>query len=253
MATNPPKRIANRPTGEDRTEYKGHPTWSYKRWSWEFLRRNAGFIAACKAAGRDPGLQSHVAQEYQLQRFKSCKEAWSNGDGRPRFASSTVTFHTSANNDDARQLRLRLNSGEVLFRVRLSTTIQDRQAVDAQLRAIEKIIRREQLIYRTHVGAEEAEVAQAKPQLFLRSLRIVDLLRGRNKDDTAVLGRALRIANRRSQESLTMDQVSPSDSVEDAIVYRECRKQVDQAFEMIDTGYRFLVTRAGRLSPKGFA
>jgi hypothetical protein len=198
-------------------------------------------------------LQARVAQDYQLKRFKHFKQAWGGGTGRPLFLSSSVSFFTSADSDDERRLRLRLHPGEVLLRVRLSATTHDPQAVEAQLRAAAKIVRREQRAYFAHLRTEEAAVTAAKPQFFLRSLRLVDLLHRRDRDDVVILGRALRIANDRGPKSLTMAVASPADTVEDRLAYRDCRKQVAAALEMAETGYRFLANRPGRPDPKNFA
>ncbi len=55
----PPK--TNRPDGLSIDRYKGHEKWSYRRWAWEFLRRNKDFIKACEALDRKEGTEEEIA------------------------------------------------------------------------------------------------------------------------------------------------------------------------------------------------
>ena len=68
--TMPTKRVkitkGNRPDGLSIARYKGHETWSYRRWAWEFLRRDDDFIRACAAVDHNEGTEPEVAKEFHL-------------------------------------------------------------------------------------------------------------------------------------------------------------------------------------------
>jgi len=50
---------------DDDEEYAGSDTWSYRRWAWEFLRRNPAYQAACRTAPRHRGADnSEVAAKF---------------------------------------------------------------------------------------------------------------------------------------------------------------------------------------------
>lgn len=55
-----PKRTT-RPTGRSVAEYPDYTEWTFQRWAWEFLRRNATFQRACKGAKDDTIKQQRVA------------------------------------------------------------------------------------------------------------------------------------------------------------------------------------------------
>ena len=61
---------AKRPDGLSLDRYKGHEKWSYRRWAWEFLRRNEDFIAACDALNRNEKTEIEIAEEFHLADFK---------------------------------------------------------------------------------------------------------------------------------------------------------------------------------------
>lgn len=84
--------MAKRPNGIERDRYFGCERWSYRRWAWEFLRRNEGFIAACDRV--DDGAldsQQEIADRFGLRDFKHYKENYSSEVSRtPRFAGASI-------------------------------------------------------------------------------------------------------------------------------------------------------------------
>lgn len=65
------KTTKRRPSGENLEDYDGHDRWSYRRWAWEFLRRNDQFIGACRALedGDEPR-RDEIAKQVGLKKFK---------------------------------------------------------------------------------------------------------------------------------------------------------------------------------------
>ncbi len=240
MATKNIKTV-KRPTGTNLDEYKNFREWTFEQWAWEFLRRNAKFIRACKAAGEDEAHQAEVASEFHLARFKSYKEGYGVGRRRPKFASSSVASWSWRAADEARQPRVRVRRGQVLLRFDLSATTDDAEALAAQLREAGRLLAKKQREYLAQSQLPEPKRASAKPLYFLRSLRLLDLLDGKDKRCRDP-GHALRLLNE-----------PPRSPMSDAEALEKHRKQIAQAREMSEHGYRHLANREGSPAPKSFA
>lgn len=230
--------VGGRPTGDDPAAYTNFRKWSYRRWAWEFLRRNPRFKTACIEAGDDPVRQASVAQEFHLKRYKFYRESYSNGSGRPLFLSSAIASWSCAADEEARKLKLTLRGGEVLIRFDLSTTTSDAEAIEAQLRSAALVIRRRQKTYLSAKALPEPARSSAKAIYFLRSLRLLDLLDGKLGREP---GRALRIVNESAMKTMS-----------DAEARESGRKQIQQARELSVDGYRHLANRPGSPNPKTF-
>jgi len=85
----------DRPDGTDVGRYRNLNKWSYRKWAWEFLRRNTSFIAECKRVrnGTEADRQA-VADQYGLKKFKM-------------YAYSTETGHSVHGKLDSRSVATR--------------------------------------------------------------------------------------------------------------------------------------------------
>jgi hypothetical protein len=93
--------------------YKGHEKWSYRRWAWEFLRRNDKFAKACIAVDNEERTSEEVAREFHLSRFKHFKSAYKSAESpAPSFSMRTIKKRANLNAEGGgclvrgRQLRL---------------------------------------------------------------------------------------------------------------------------------------------------
>ena len=98
-----------RPDGTDTDRYKGSMKWSYRRWAWEFLRRNEEFEMVCRQAdanGSDEE-KARIASEFGLRSYKSYAEPYVGKSGRPRFTNGLVTSisHLDCDQDQDRRIR----------------------------------------------------------------------------------------------------------------------------------------------------
>lgn len=236
------KQLIPRPTGLTRDEYRGHEKWSYRRWAWEFLRRNQEFIRACRESRGDPERQAQVATEFGLKRFKPYTEGFTTNK-RPMFSAASVDSWSALDAEEVRVVRPRLRQGQVLVRFNLAAARDDALAIDAQLAAAQRRLKALQRRYMQAVGADEPPAHERKPMYFLRGLRLLDLLDGRVAQHREP-GHALRLVNEPRDTKKPMS---------DAEALKEHRKQIAQARELCSQGYRHLATRAGKPTAKRFA
>ena len=87
------KAKKKRPDGTDVERYIGMEKWSYRRWAWEFLRRNEQFLAACKRANsaESNDEKAKVAAEFGLKRYKPYTESFTGASGKPLFAAGSIS------------------------------------------------------------------------------------------------------------------------------------------------------------------
>lgn len=236
------KSKKNLPTGIDVQDYKGYERWTFKRWAWEFLRRNADFARRCRNAGDDPEVQQAIADEYGLKQFKDFRERYWQGDN-PRFSDAAVASW-SWMQDQRRVRRIPIERGQVAIRFDLSATTRDIAALEAQLRNAKLRLAKRQRAYLLEIGAPEPKARKNKPMYFLQSLRLLDLM-----DYGAKHGIADAQAWMIVRHGVTLDEAR---SVPDPLASQEVAKPRELAREMAATGYRHLANRAGRPNPKDF-
>lgn len=130
-------RTKPRPDGTDISKYPNMQNWTYRRWAWEFLRRNVKFINACDVVrSKGDKEKQKVAEDYGLRQYKDYKESYYGGMGMPKFSIGSITSW-SAINEKQKKKRLsniKLSFGQVLIRFDLNHAFQDKKALDKQLR-----------------------------------------------------------------------------------------------------------------------
>ena len=66
------------PDGASIDDYKGWEEWDYRRWAWEYLRRNLSFRAACadvsaiKNSAERRARKAETAERFMLKRYRDC-------------------------------------------------------------------------------------------------------------------------------------------------------------------------------------
>jgi hypothetical protein len=61
-----PKRLL--PDGSNDSDYEGCKDWDYRRWAWEYLRRNLDFREACCEASKIKDKSERIALEGKIAR-----------------------------------------------------------------------------------------------------------------------------------------------------------------------------------------
>lgn len=172
-----PSRKARRPDGTDQDRYSGIKKWTYRRWAWEFLRRNEQFIAACKDA-RPTSEQNRiaVAQQFGLKAFKDYREAYKGISGRPRFALGSIkSWSHMPDSKDSRRVAITLMPGQVLIRFDVGSAARDSNVLAKQIRLANIRLEKRLAKQRDMLNKIEKEGAH-KSGLFGQFLRVLDAL-----------------------------------------------------------------------------
>ncbi|MBI4807736.1 MAG: hypothetical protein HY799_02125 [Nitrosomonadales bacterium] len=167
-----------RPDGVDTNRYKNLEKWSYRKWAWEFLRRNPEYIAECKRlrSGTDAEKLA-VAQQFGLKKFKEYSEGYKGPSGMPRFSMGSISSWTNldCDNTDGRRVAIRLGYAQVLVRFNLAPVIQEKKALDKQFRMAEQRIKKRLAVYEKII-TKEAASHKYKAVSFGIYIRLLDLL-----------------------------------------------------------------------------
>lgn len=179
IATKGAKRKLPRPNGVDQERYKNCDKWSYRRWAWEFLRRNPKFIAACNQVRvKGDAEKQQVADEYGLVKFKDYREAYSSsGLDAPRFTLGKLTIKSNlgSGQDSKTVKQIKVGEGQVGVLIDLNHALQDANALKKQLRLVGKVLQ-DRLTTLENTAGKKAKPAKFKPSLFLEYIRILDCL-----------------------------------------------------------------------------
>ena len=225
-----------RPDGIGAARYLNLEKWSYKKWAWEFLRRNEYFIVECKRVrnGTDADKQA-VADQFGLKKFKRYSEKYKGTSGIPRFSMGSISSWTNLDCDNAedRRIGIRLGYGQVLVRFNLPPVIQDVKALDKQLRLAEQRIKKRLAMYEKIIK-KEAAVHKHKAMNFGIYIRLLDLLNaGKSPLECA-------------------KQIFPSkvlDKQTDNYLVQDVKDPIEAAKKMAEEGYHYLSILKG--TPKG--
>lgn len=178
IATEHPKKKSPRPDGSNQERYKNCEKWSYRRWAWEFLRRNKRFIEACERVKDGSEEQkATVAKEFGLKRFKSCNEAYGGRSGRPAFDDGGIISWSNLgqHKEMSRRIKIRRDFGQVVIRFNLLPAIDNDSALDTQLDKAKQ--RLDERLNALRAKLHKPAPKQPKPQsdLFGRYIRLLDL------------------------------------------------------------------------------
>jgi hypothetical protein len=185
--TVPTKKVkiqkGNRPDGLSVDRYKGHETWSYRRWAWEFLRRDDDFIRACAAVDRNERTEPDVAKEFHLSKFKHCNMGFkSKKSPAPRYTVQAIKKWANVNNSETNSSQVRLKAelepGQVLLRFDLNQELIVGGSLDAQLRVAKRTLEKTLTAYLEAAKKKRAPKKKPERKSFLELLRRLDAVAG---------------------------------------------------------------------------
>lgn len=165
-----------RPDGLDVARYRNLKNWSYRRWAWEFLRRNVDFILACKSAtsGTEEEKMA-VAQKFGLKKFKKYTESYKGESGYPIFSTGSITSLSNLDCDknSIHRKKIEIKAGQVVIRFDLASAMNDKKSLKKQLRNAEQkltklLIAYEEIIHR------KADAPKHKVSSFGKYIRLLD-------------------------------------------------------------------------------
>ena len=241
--TKPQKK--RRPDGEDLTRYKRCEKWTYRRWAWEFLRRNSEFQKACKLAKTDEQRQE-VAAQFGLKKFKSFREAYGHPPAsRPTFTLGLITSrkHLSDEGGAPQKVRTSLHPGEVMIRFDLSKALTDTQVLEKQLRMASVRLKRLLAAYAAKIDKKLDQINHS-PEVWGQYLRLLDgIAAGKNQVQAGLM-----IAPYKASKLQDPFEETTKEDLKTAI-----NKKVKKARLYSTELYRYLAILKGRPHMKSFS
>ena len=171
-------KIKKRPDGIDTSRYQGLVNWSYKKWAWEFLRRNSDFISECKRVRNSTCEEKNeVALKFGLRKFKDFNEGYSSGSGQPQFSIGSIKSWSNIDSDKgaSTSLNIKLSPGQMLIKFNLNDILEDKKAYAKQLRLAENLIKNKLSVYAESLNKKEIE-HKPQPSKYGLYIRILDYL-----------------------------------------------------------------------------
>jgi len=141
------KTTKKQPDGTMLDRYARYKLWSYRRWAWEFLRRNEEFQADCKALANFDGdieeEKSRIAAKFGLKQFKHYNEHITK-DTPLRFSATTFLFlsNLTAGKEEKATRHILIRPGEVAVRFDLSAMLDNTWGLGSQIRQVEVSLRK---------------------------------------------------------------------------------------------------------------
>lgn len=177
VSTENPKPISNRPDGTDENRYKGWQSWSYKRWAWEFLRRNPSFISACEQLAESSSSQDaeNICKRFGLKKYKSYRESYKGKSGIPKFDIGRISSWSNIENDpnSKRSPNLKISSGEVVIRFDVAAALHDSRILDREIERAKTRLHRRLKQFQAANGLTLPN-KRHRVSMFLAFIRILD-------------------------------------------------------------------------------
>lgn len=215
-----------RPNGLDINNYEGYENWTPKQWAWEFLRRNTLYAGVCRELELDPSEKEAAlsAKQFGLLKLKPPYESYASISSQPpKFLVDHVRT-VIARDDSPRAVKWILQNGEIALRVDLVDALRNRQCLEAKLKAIEAVIKKQLL------------VLESKKQLVGVRRRIKD------HGDWLALIRLLDAAAAKKQtEAASILFESKMNEMDESKQRKFIHGQYRRAKNLAETGYRHVV------------
>ncbi len=172
------KGLKKRPDGTDPDQYENLNNSTYRKWAWEFLRRNPKFVEACikvKAGSEEEKLA--IAQEFGLKQFKKYTEGYKGESGYPKFSIGSISSWSNLESDKGkcRLAQIKIGAGQILIRFDLVSAIKDKKALDKQLYLAKQRLAKRVAEYEK-VIQKESKVHKHKALNFGIYIRLLDCL-----------------------------------------------------------------------------
>ncbi|MBC8726600.1 DUF2285 domain-containing protein [Paraburkholderia sp. 31.1] len=249
-------RKQKRPQWRDESSYPSEPAkWSYRRWAWEFLRRNPEYFEECDKINTEPDWlvsagagdsrqanrtrmmdlhrNKEVARRFGRCELKSCWEAYRDEEDSERLWLSETVQKVERWRPSGGEVRMELESGQVAIVFDLNRCIESgRSAMAPLLGHAKEILDRELAAYeKTLPDGQRSKVNRIRRDKLLLWLRLYDAeYSGADRGEMAEVLYADRLKGpaREYQHRIT-----------------EVRKRISadlkRAREMVESGYLGLV------------
>lgn len=220
-------------------DYVGSANWDPTRWAWEFLSRNKEYRSICEELDREPDPQEarQIAKAFGLKKYKSAFDQYGvAGSPAPCFAPNVIYAQTRIAKNDSKDYQRQLNIGDMVIRFSLLDALKNSAALDAKLRAIEKLAKQKLALLQTKTKTRPTMIRIGHDKDWLAMLRVLDGLRA--KVAPAVMAKAIFPTQCQSNAGLP----KTDDQLRDLI--KERRKR---ALELAKSRYLFVAAWRGNL------
>lgn len=222
------------PDGTNIDDYAGWEAWDYRRWAWEYLRRNVSFRDACARVSviKDKNerlmRKAEIAQKFMLKRYRHCDAPCEKR--MPAFRAISPSPVPQSRGEVEWSTTLRHDQVAIVFNLR--PALYSRSAI-AELLASAKRSLEKNLESLKAIEADFKSHAQPQldPEKHLRNLRLLDA--------TAAGHDQIEIARSRWWREYSKDQ--PKQLVADAI-----RKALGPAKKLTEFGYAGIFSAPNR-------
>ncbi|MEQ5837946.1 hypothetical protein N0A02_00645 [Paraburkholderia acidicola] len=222
--------------GRNIEAYEGWEKWDYRRWAWEYLRRNPAFREACSAASmikvksERVTRKREIAAEFMLRRYRHCDFPYEEGKRPPTFAATRAS--PKSESSEVQEWSVQLRPDQVALVFHLGISLHSKTAVKALLSSARK-----QLERRVQYLRDRTEHHKLHPQphlnreQHLHNLRLLDAFRSG--------GKPIDIARAKWYESYAKGVPAPR-------VAERIRKAHESAKALTEFGYIALLTATDR-------
>lgn len=163
-------------------DYAESLNWNPTRWAWEFLSRNQEYRLVCQELDREPDPQEahQVAKAFGLKKYKSAFVSYNlSSSPAPCFLPNTVYCQSRLVKTDSSVYKRQLGVGDMVIRFSLLDAMNNPAALDAKLRAIEKVAKQNiaRLQVKTKTKSTAIRIGHDKDWIML--LRLLDALKAK--------------------------------------------------------------------------
>lgn len=187
----------NRPPGLEGSSYKTYRNWSYKKWAWEFLRRNHNFQVDClKVENGTQEEKQQVANDYGLKEFKKYTHAFKGKkSGAPTFLIGVPSIYTNKTNKESQTKRIRLSKTQIAVRFDLKYFDEYQWSIKTQLESLASLFDKKHL--------EPKSPNDIDGEKFIYLLRLLDCV-SNTKNKTTHLQCYLKLNNQTESPAIDM-------------------------------------------------
>lgn len=174
---NQPKRVPP-PDGSNDQHYAECKAWDYRRWAWEYLRRNLDFRKACSEVSKIKDKSERIAQKakiarkFMLRRYWHCDRPCEDGKA-PAFRAVMRSPLPQALGETAWSVHLNHDQVAIVFNLR--PALHSRSAIKAVLGNAERILKKRlEHLQSLEPGHTPKPMPHLDREKLIRNLRILD-------------------------------------------------------------------------------
>jgi hypothetical protein len=165
--------------GMSASDYAEYFNWDPTRWAWEFLSRNQEYRLVCQELDREPDPQEarQVAKVFGLKKYRSAFTPYNvSSSPVPCFLPNTVYARSRLVKTDSSVYKRRIDVGDIVIRFSLLDVVPNPAALEAKLRAIEKVAKKKIATLQVRTKTKPTAVRIGHDKDWIALLRLLDAI-----------------------------------------------------------------------------